>query len=373
MVLCIGSFFTRNYGDRAIFSVINQALYSQAGLSARPFPLKPIFANRYGASMGLIKKILIGALLLPRHYIMLFKRVRASSAVIIGGGNLIHDVYPLTVIQFLFTCFTIKAARRKFLIFAVGAGPLRSRFSRICISVACRMSEGIIVRDNYSKSVLKKCWGLANRLRSEIVPDVVLAIDRKEKRSIRNSPLQVGISAMFYMMPGKYPGGNIKQYKAYLDRMEGLVRLVIDRLKAKVIIFSTEPSEDQQTVNDIKEKVEDLKSVSIARVNSLPTAIRLTGSCDFHIGARLHSLILSLAQGVPSIALTSHGRITGLYTNLDAKDLVYDIEIFNPSSVVDSIEKLMGRRGKILIDNVDKLRKRSQMGISNMVMEINSL
>lgn len=372
-VLCIGSFFTRNYGDRAIFSVIQQALYSQAGIKARPFPLKPLFANRYGASMGLIKKIIIGALLLPRHYILLFKRARASSAITIGGGNLIHDVYPLTVIQFLFTCFTIKAARRKFLIFAIGAGPLRSRFSRMCISIAGRMSEGIIVRDNYSKSVLRKCWGLENHLRSEIVPDVVLSIDSEKKRSIKNAPLQVGISAMFYMMPGKYPGGNIEQYEAYLDKMETLLRMVIDRLEAKVVIFSTEPSEDQETVNDLKQRVADLQSVSITRVHSLPNAIRLTGSCDFHIGARLHSLILSLAQSVPSIALTSHGRVTGLFTELEAKDLIYDISDFDPASVIDSLELLKAERGRLLIKNVNKLKRQASKGISNMVEEINAL
>ncbi len=370
-VLCIGSFFTRNYGDRAIFQVIKRALFSQAGLRARPFPLKPIFVNRHGSSMGFIQKIFMGILLLPRHYVGLYKRARAAKAVVIGGGNLIHDVYPFTVVQFLLTCLVVRAAGRKFWIFAIGAGPLQRRISRACISMACRLSAGVIVRDSYSFSVLKQCWGIENRLQPEIVPDVVLTMERKEDRS-PNTPVCIGVSTMFYMMPQRYQGGKAEAYEVYLDRMENLIRLIVGRLKAQVLLFSTEPSEDQETVNELAKRVSDLKEVRAAKVKSLPSAIRITGSCDYHVGTRLHSLIFSLAQGVPAVALTSHGRITGLYTDLKAKDLLFDIANFDASSVVDALERLMGERGNRLLENVGQRRKEAVKGIANIVEEIHN-
>ena len=112
--------------------------------------------------MGILTKIFVGALVVPKHYFSLFINARKSSAVLIGGGNLIHDVYILTVVQFLLACLTIRAARRKFLIFGVGVGPLRSRFSYICISIACLLSDGVIVRDTLSKKTIEKCWGIKN-------------------------------------------------------------------------------------------------------------------------------------------------------------------------------------------------------------------
>jgi polysaccharide pyruvyl transferase WcaK-like protein len=173
-------------------------------------------------------------------------------------------------------------------------------------------------------------------------------------------------------MPGKYPGGQKIEYDKYIDRMEKLVRLIVKRLNAKIILFSTEPSEDQETVNRLANRVKDLENVQSIEIDSLPYAFEITRSFDIHIGSRLHTLIFSLAQGVPSVALTSHTRITALFTDLDAKDLIYDIKSFNPDSVVYSIYKLMNERGQKLLDNVDKLRKRSQIGISDMVSEINT-
>jgi len=371
-VLCLGSYFTENYGDHAIFSVIEKALKSKGGIRALPFSIKPTFAYRHGTSMRLISKIVMGIFILPKHYLSMYKKAKDSSAVLIGGGNLIHDVYPLTVVQFFLTCLTIKAAGRKSLIFAVGVGPLRSWFSRLWISLSCKLSEGIVIRDTYSKRVIERCWGIKNRLREIIVPDVVLSIEAKEEKVLNKEQPLVGISTMFYKMPEKYPGGRKQDYQNYLKRMEDIVRLTVKRLKAKVIIFSTEPTEDQATVNELMARVQDLKDVSSVEIKSLALGLEVTGSCDYHIGSRLHTLIFSLAQGVPSVALTSHGRITGLFTDLDAKDLMHNIDDFNPASVVESVEKLMGDRGKNLIENVDNLRKRSQRGISNMVMEISS-
>jgi polysaccharide pyruvyl transferase WcaK-like protein len=82
-------------------------------------------------------------------------------------------------------------------------------------------------------------------------------------------------------------------------------------------------------------------------------------------------LILSLAQGdVPSIALTSHPRITGLFQDLNAEDLLFDIDDFEPKTVADALQLLLGERGRMLMENVEKLRARSQKGISQVVSEI---
>jgi len=373
-ILCLGSFFTANYGDRAIYDIIRRAIETEGGGQAVPFSLKPMIANKYGSSMGTLMKIFVGALVVPKHYFSLYHNARKSSAVLIGGGNLIHDVYILTVVQFLIACLTIRAAGKKFLIFCVGVGPLSNRFSYFCIGMACLISNGVIVRDTLSKKTIEKCWGIKKRLRKTIVPDVVLSMGQRKKKSPSKMKPLVGISTMFYMQPGRYPNGNKKAYEKYLQRMEELVRLVVKRLNMRVLLFSTEPSEDQETVDTVMHRVQDLKDISSTRIQSLESAVKVTSSLDYHVGSRLHTLILSLANGgVPSIALSSHTRIIGLYTELDAGDLVYDISNFNPKIVIDDLEKLTHERGRVLLENVDKLRKRSKKGISEMVAEICSL
>lgn len=370
-VLCICHAFARNYGDRAIFEVLQDAFASQAGLLMRPFPIKPIYVNRHGHSMGPIRKLILGFVLLPGHYLALFRMARSSKSVMLGPGNPLQDVLPLHPVQFLLICLLVRAAGRRYWIFGGGAGPLRTRLGRLCIGLACRLAESVTVRDSVSIQALRSCPGAASKLRSETVPDVVLTLKPDRPHTWQRHPQRIGIAAIHFMRPGRSPGKrDPAAFEAYLGRMERLVRLIVARFGAEVVLFTNEPMEDQETVNDLAARLEDLPQVRVAAVHSVRSALEVAGSCDLHVGGRLHSVIFSVVQGVPAVALMSHGKLAGLYQDLCAQDLLFDIATFDPAEVVDALDRLGGERGRQLLQQVERLGHKAAGGIAAMAAEI---
>ncbi|HET8625276.1 MAG TPA: polysaccharide pyruvyl transferase family protein [Gemmatimonadales bacterium] len=370
IVLCVGHAFARNYGDRAIYEVIKEVLASHAGLHTRAFPIKPVYLNRAGHTFGPLRKLLTGLVLLPPHYWRLFRRARRSHAVLIGTGNPLMDIHPLHTVQLLLTCLVIRAAGRRIWVFGGGAGPIDTRLGRFCIGAACRLAESVTVRDTRSVEILRQCKGVGPLLRHP-APDVVLSLAPPRPPREPGARLRVGIGAIHYMRPGRSAGAiRAGAYEEYLDRLERLARLVVSRLDADVLVFTNEPTEDQTTVDDVVHRLRDLDRVKSAPVHTVAEAMRVAGSCDLHVGGRLHSVIFSLIQGVPAVALSSHGKIIGLYTDLDATDLLFDIATFEPERVVQCLDALRGPRGARLLANVERLRRQAAAGLHRLAADV---
>jgi len=371
-ILCIGSNCTQNYGDRAIYAVLRNALESRAGLKAKRFPLKPIYANRHGSEISGLFKLLRGVMILPGHYFQLWRRARRAKAVVIGGGNLLHDVFPLTAFQVFMCALMTRLAMRRFVMFGIGAGPIDRWWTRFLIGLACCMSSGVTVRDSYSMRVLQRCPLTRARLRPRRCRDVVFAMERKHAKT-SSSKLRISFSTMMYMHPERWPKGDVSGYELHLERCCNLVRRLVDVFEAEVILFSNEPSEDQTTVDAVYGRLDGLPGVTRVHCRSLDSAMRVAGDADVHIGSRLHSLIFSLTQGTPAVALSSHGRMSGLFEDLSASDMCFEIGEFEPQVVVDAVASLRDARGVALAKEVDRFKEEVETSLNLFCEEMVTL
>jgi polysaccharide pyruvyl transferase WcaK-like protein len=175
------------------------------------------------------------------------------------------------------------------------------------------------------------------------------------------------------MKPGDYRGGIEDKYQQYLSRMEQLVRLLTDKMGAEVVLFSTVPWEDTDTVDELLSRFKGNDRVKGAKIDSVEDSFEVTGSLDFLVSTRLHSLIFALAQGVPSVALSNQEKIIGLYLDLDASDLQFDINNFNPEDVVAAVERLHRGRGRQLLQKVRQHQAKAAQGLSEIVSEIGDI
>ena len=66
----------------------------------------------------------------------------------------------------------------------------------------------------------------------------------------------------------------------------------------------------------------------------------------------------------------SHGKLAGLYQDLCAQDLLFDIATFDPAEVVDALDRLGGERGRQLLQQVERLGHKAAGGIAAMAAEI---
>lgn len=368
-ILCIGSNCTRNYGDRAIYRVLRQTLRDRAGLRTQRFPLKPIHANRHGAQMPGPIKLLHGMAILPRHYYQLWRRARRARAVVIGGGNLLHDVYPLTAVQVFMCTLVARLALRRVVMFGIGAGPLDRWWARRLVGLACRMSANVTVRDSYSRGILERCPDAGVRLNDTLCRDVVFA-ERSRWHGRESAPLRVSFSTMMYMHPQRWPGGTGEVYEGYLARCVSLIQRLVCELGAQVVLFSNEPSEDQPTVADVYRRVARLPGVEMVRCDSIASAIDASGDAHVHIGSRLHSLIFALTRGTPAVALASHGRMRGLFTDLGAEDLCFEIADFDPGDVLAAVSSMRHGRAGRLLAAVDGFHDEAEAHLGAFALEV---
>jgi polysaccharide pyruvyl transferase WcaK-like protein len=188
-----------------------------------------------------------------------------------------------------------------------------------------------------------------------------------------HSPIKIGVSVLFQMKPSDYPGGTEEKYQQYLSCMAELVRLLNEKMGAEVVIFSTVPWEDMETVNELLSRFEGNDRVKGAKIDSVKDAFEVTGSLDLLVSTRLHSLIFALAQGVPSIALSDQERIIGLYLDLEASDLRFNINDFNPEEVVTALERLLQGRGQQLLAKVRDHQAKVAEGLQKIVAEIGAI
>jgi colanic acid/amylovoran biosynthesis protein len=77
---------------------------------------------------------------------------------------------------------------------------------------------------------------------------------------------------------------------------------------------------------------------------SAPQLKWIIGKCDFFIGARMHSCIAGLSQGVPTVTLAYSKKATGVLGMLNAEDLVVDLRSMNADEAVRRVHEIYEAR-----------------------------
>lgn len=74
----------------------------------------------------------------------------------------------------------------------------------------------------------------------------------------------------------------------------------------------------------------------------------LVGRCDFFIGARMHSCIAAVSQGVPTVTLAYSKKAAGVMGHLPAAaEGVIDLRTTTAEACLERVEALYGRRGDL--------------------------
>lgn len=371
-ILNIGSFYTTNFGDRAIHESMKKYFSDRLDAEVSRFPIKSISATLESRRLSLLGKIFKAPMWLPSHYWSMWEKARDSDIVLIGGGNLIHDLNIGTPIQFFLACLSVKISGTSFFIVTIGAGPLVRKSSRLFVGIACSMSEGVIARDSRSYDELSSCPGMNNVLRKYLAPDPALLLCEGEVKEREHNPERpvVGLSVKFYKEPGRFPGGSEEAYNRYINRMKRLVVSLHDELNAEVLLFSTVLWEDWDTVKKLYSKLSSHEFVKINKIESLSEAMDLLSSVDLVVGTRLHSILLALGYRIPAIAIGNHPRFVGLYEDMNSEEYLFDIDNFSPKKLSEKSKSLLLDERNDFLNKVDKRIKKTKDGLEKITQEI---
>ncbi len=87
----------------------------------------------------------------------IFKQARRSDLFILGGGGLLQDASFRVVPFWMSRVLLALISRTPVMYYAVGVGPLKSRFARWAVGIVSNRVKRITVRDEASKSLLRAC------------------------------------------------------------------------------------------------------------------------------------------------------------------------------------------------------------------------
>ncbi|MEJ2608448.1 MAG: polysaccharide pyruvyl transferase family protein, partial [Anaerolineales bacterium] len=280
----------------------------------------------------------------------LMDEVERSALVIVGGGGLFHDYWGFDETGFLserqggiseFGSPLIWAHLEGIpcMLYGVGVGPLREETSRSAVRELFELADDVVVRDAYSKQILKEIGFDIGRV--IVAADPAFLAPRISIDGIMPSILNVprpllGVSVRpwsFNCSQEWWESEIAKGLRKYLDSHEGTV------------LFVPMQDGEMEIENDVLvcERIRDLigkpeRVLPIDRSIKPLNRLSIFESCDLVLGMRLHSLIGAIRGGVPCVGFSYDPKVKALMEHVRLSDYIISPERINSTIVFEKLE-----------------------------------
>lgn len=279
----------------------------------------------------------------------------------IRGGDSFSDIYGLSrfIIASLET-WTVILVKGSIVHFPQTYGPFRTRTAKFIARYLLRHSSTLVARDIESQRIAQSLAG--NRLAVRLSPDVAFALHVVKPQPVQTDPSRseplptniIGLNVNGLMFNGGYTRGNMFGLK--LDYANFLRELVVKLLQEHsgellLIPHTIAPAGEVESDNDASMKLRAELPDELQRRIRIVTGEYdchelkgIIGQCDFFIGARMHSCIAALSQGVPAVGVAYSMKFRGVFETVGAEEWVVDGRTVNNQDAVERIMELYRQR-----------------------------
>ncbi|WP_163537040.1 polysaccharide pyruvyl transferase family protein [Gracilibacillus sp. YIM 98692] len=233
----------------------------------------------------------------------------------------------------------------------------------------------VSVRNDGSYDTIKKLYGEKYSDKIYRVPDGAFFLETKKFNfpELNNNLKSIGINIVSDMTDIRF-NKDLEDGIEYYDFINGLSKELNTFLKVysdyQIILFPHIYS-DLKAISNLLEKIDDRY-----RRNRIVIAPCLTGpgsdeyifglykECELILGMRFHSNVCSIAQNIPTIALSSYKKIIDLYKELNVSDRVIKVN-------KEGFQKELREELKYTIKNKEDIKLRYRMINENVKNESN--
>jgi polysaccharide pyruvyl transferase WcaK-like protein len=316
-LLLLGSYGRGNIGDDA-FLVAAQTLLQEFDLIINSADDHLIPEYIRSSVIARIPTDSIGSVLQTLWHLV------HAHGIVYGGGDLWveleGDRFPrLSLWKMLLLNTAARSFRKKVVYLGCGAGNLDG-FSLRLARASARLATHIVARDQKTIEILqaKNAQALADL--------TVNLFERGSKKSLPASPATIGISVMYYIPS---PGDT---FNPYILRIAEFISDVCKSSDIKFKLFplylSGDPHNDlwasQQLLQHIHPKYR--QRVELVIPKDLDHFFDELRNIDLMIGTRLHSNILSILTGIPSIGLAYRPKVQRFFEAIGLQQYCIPIE-----------------------------------------------
>jgi len=258
------------------------------------------------------------------RYITFWKRIACEiknlNLLIIGGGNLLMDMFYRWPIYLFIYSFIAKLCKTTMILYAVGVGPINTFRGKVYIKMCCRIAKSVTTRDYDSKLILEK-MGIGKELISAADPAICL------NAGIKKRTKKIGISFVPYFDSRYWPNPDEIVYKEYVKVMGNIINKFLSIYKYDIVFFASNFPRDFKTSIDVYEKIFFKDRVSIVEKQlKAREIISLVSSFELLISSRLHSIIFSAIAKTPFIAIAYQPKVNSFCKALSMEDYVIDLD-----------------------------------------------
>lgn len=221
---------------------------------------------------------------------------------------------------------------KKFVLYPSSIGPFNTGYSRFLARLALNRVSAVLAREEITRHYLEDMGVKKVRLAA----DVAFILEPAPAKRVKEIFLREGISRNKKNLIGlnisqliNFKSKNSRVKQDYIELMAKTADYLVSDLGATVLLIPHEiyPAEVKQTIASTKwiggddiaavkecfSRVKDKSSV-IPIVNEYtPEELKgIIGRCEMFIGARMHSNIAAISQGIPTIAIAYSHKAPGI-------------------------------------------------------------
>lgn len=278
-----------------------------------------------------------------------FKIIAEADIVVAAGGNYLFSsnssFLSRTMLIHILNIYLPVVMGKKVILFPQSIGPFYRTYERKLITTLLSKTHLIMLRDKESYDFLVK-----NKLPIEkllILPDIAFNLDHMKPLRRTNKIKKVLITALDWSWgvdldkKEKYTL-TIEKYK---DNLAKIIDYLSDVIGAEVSLFphvTVDTSNDTIISMEIISRAKTKKKISLNQKSdsSIEEILKFYSEFDLVIGSRMHSCILGITQGVPTIGVSYQPKTLGTYNLLGMPEYVVDGNSFSYLELQKKVEKI---------------------------------
>lgn len=235
----------------------------------------------------------------------------------------------------------------------------------------------VTTRESFSQQMVKNALGLE----VENFPDLAFCLPQR-KTSKKEIAKKYGIEpegkwVALTMRPYRFPHSNDPKiaYANFQQAMAGFIVWLHSKGYTPVVIEHTRAVNAHENDGECIRGVLSLISPGVCSVISDESLDCLElkgiyGCCDYIVGTRFHSVIFSLSNGVPGLALSYVGNKTkGIMHDIGLDDYVLDIASVSSDELKRKFQRLVENESSVR-GKVEIYRERAEEGFAQLVDKV---
>lgn len=247
-------------------------------------------------------------------------RAEAKAAVadldvlIFGGGGILYDDEAEVYLREVNLAHELGVP---VMVYAVSAGPLRTRSARERVADAMSKAAVITVRDRHGRQLLEDI-GMHRDIVITADPALLLEPEPLRSDALLREGLDLSRRLVGFSVREPGPAAPEIDVDHYHALLANAADFIVDRWKADIVFVPMERGQmDVQHSHAVISRMQNATHATVLKGNySASQLLTLVSHFQFAVGMRLHFLIFSALQKVPFVALPYSSKVTGLLQDL---------------------------------------------------------